>query len=251
MLLDGHEVATRDRARERERGTDTERVDHRRLHQRCERVERHATGRGEPLDLAQQRDEMVRGDDRGRVVLHASVVGKVERLQPEQCARARRPAGHRRPRPTSRAAARARWRRWETTATDATHRPARRAARQRDRRTRRAHGIPPGARPAHPVRATPRPFGAADSIARSGVAMITTAAPFPASDTSAACEPRHATAAVVEIASGARPATDTTSQPCSTERQRDRRTRAPGADECESLASRRLGCFHVRSVDVA
>ena len=53
-------------------------------------------------------------------------------------------------------------------------------------------------------------------MARSGVATITSAAPRPASDTSVAVDERHATAAAVDAASGARPATETTRQPSST-----------------------------------
>ena len=59
-------------------------VDHRRLHERRERIEGHAGRRREPLDLPEQRDEVVRGDDRGGVILHALAVGQVERLQPER-----------------------------------------------------------------------------------------------------------------------------------------------------------------------
>src|SRR4029079_12480320 len=49
-----------------------------------ERVEGHATRAREPLDLSEQRDEVVRGDDRGGVVLQPPAVGQLERVQSER-----------------------------------------------------------------------------------------------------------------------------------------------------------------------
>ena len=71
VLLDGREVAAGDRAGERlapdRRRTRSATDD---AHERRERFERARRTRGrEPLDLAEQRDEVVRRDDRGRVVL--------------------------------------------------------------------------------------------------------------------------------------------------------------------------------------
>jgi hypothetical protein len=66
VLFDGREVAAADGTGERAGRAHAERVGNRRAHQRGERLERHAGRPGEPLDLAEQRDEMVRSHDRGR-----------------------------------------------------------------------------------------------------------------------------------------------------------------------------------------
>ncbi len=67
-------VAARDGAGERAGGTELVDVLDRPADQRKERLERHACVRGEPLDLAEQRHEVVRGDARSGVVADAPIV---------------------------------------------------------------------------------------------------------------------------------------------------------------------------------
>ena len=121
---------------------------------------------------------------------------------------------------------------------------------------RRAWRSANASRPREPARCSTSAPGSSDgatvrvaaSIARSGVATITTtAAPIPASDTSEGREQaRHRRGGRSRVRRAARDRNDLPT--VLDERQRDRRTGASGAHECESLVSRGLRCFHVRSV---
>ena len=244
VLLDGREVAPGDRTGERAGRADAERVGHRRAHERGERLERNAARIREPLDLAEQRDEMIRRHDRGRVVLRAVAVGELERAQAERGRELGRLriAGHRGPRAAQ--------------ALDADRRRGNvcNGCSAPTRTSGRTSSIASNtSRPNEPARWITSAPGSSDgataraaaSIARSGVATITSAAPRPASETSDASASRHAAAALVDAASGDRPATATTDQSSSSKRERDRGAGPSGPDERDrAVSSRRVGCFH-------
>ena len=157
VVGDGREIAARDRPGERGARTEPEHVGQARLGERRERLERNA-GRGrEPLDLTEQRDEVVRRHDRGRVIARALLVGDRERAAARARRRAPRPAGHPRSRPTIPGAGRGPCSPTAATAADAARRRARRAAARAAARTRRARANPRGGRRARCVAATARP----------------------------------------------------------------------------------------------
>ena len=103
-----------------------------------------------------------------------------------------------------------------TIAADAWRRRARRDATPAIGRRRRARAIRATCTTSAPRSSDGAAATAAASIARSGVAMRTTSAPLPTSETSVAVVAKHATAAFVDAESGARPATATTRHPRST-----------------------------------
>ena len=102
MALDRRVVAAGRRPGERGRRTELGDVVDRGPHEVEVGLERHAGRRRHPLDLAEQRDEVVRGDHRGRVVGGPVVVGHLERPAAEVVDHPAAPWGRPPPRTTRR-----------------------------------------------------------------------------------------------------------------------------------------------------
>ena len=86
MRLDGGEIAALDGPVNASAGPRPNALSTRRLDERRERVEGNAARRREPLDLTDERDEVVRGHDRGRVVARAVLVGELNGWSPSSSA---------------------------------------------------------------------------------------------------------------------------------------------------------------------
>ena len=242
-------VAACDRAGERGRRPQVVDVVERRPHERQERLERHAGVGGQPLDLAEQRDEVVRRDARGRVVAGAVGVGAADAERAEtqgEREHARRAAG-RRPRTRSRRDGRGRasppgndW----SGCSD----PRSTSGRRRGERRRGPRASPRrrGGSRARPARPTARPRRATAAIAASGVREHDEVGAATGVSGGDSLGPEARAATPVEVASGARPATATGCQAPGRERERHRGPGATGTHERErSDRAARLGCvFH-------
>ena len=249
VLFDGHEIAADHRAGERERGADAERVDHRRLHQRARtrrRARRTRSRAARPVRAAQRGGSRRRPPRRDTATAGCREV-RTAAFRTRRAAR--RSADPRRPQPTSRAGARARWSRSERIAAGCIA-PTRTSGRSvwrsanasRPRDPARWSTSAPGSSDDAklPRRRLDGPVGCRDDHDRGTLAGV-------GDERRPRREARHGRGGRDRIGRAPRDRNDLPTP--LDQRQRDRGPGAPGADECERLGSRRLGCFHARSVE--